>query len=152
MEVYGPMLREFVIFALAAFLLVLAAAPTAEDECVPRDIELERQKIIILQCESSCRHEGVWGDGGRAYGIAQFHEKTFNAMKKMAGRPGLNWRDKDDQLWLFDWALRNGHAHNWTCARWLAAEIVPAFAIKKAHALVKGSELCPTRQKDRSNG
>ncbi len=109
----------------------------------------ENQKEQILECESDNRHYDTGGkikkgDGGRAYGIAQFHKKTFEVLKKLARRPELDLKNKDDQLWLFDWALKNGHAHNWTCARWLAAETAPLFKIKKAHILVKGSKKCPT--------
>lgn len=79
------------------------------------DLEVEQEKLAILLCESNIRHEGVWGDGGRSYGIAQFQQATFNDLKKEAGRPQLRWMDREDQLWLLDWALRNGYGEYWTC-------------------------------------
>jgi hypothetical protein len=70
----------------------------------------------ITFCESSNRHEETWGDGGAAYGVAQFHKPTFNWMKNLAGHPEYNWKSKDDQLKLLDWAIRNGYGKHWgTC-------------------------------------
>lgn len=79
------------------------------------EAEIEREKLSIILCESGARHDGVHGDGGRSYGIAQFQLATFRDFRKEAGRPELRWRSRDDQLWLLDWALRNGYGDRWTC-------------------------------------
>jgi hypothetical protein len=79
------------------------------------DAEVERQKLSIILCESDGKHVGTWGDGGRSYGIAQFQRATFNDLRKEAGRPDLRWKNRDDQLWLLDWALRHGYGDRWTC-------------------------------------
>jgi hypothetical protein len=80
-----------------------------------QDLEVEQAKLAILLCESGVKHEGVWGDGGRSYGICQFQYRTFDWMRRSAGRPELRWKNRNDQLWLLDWALRNGHGKYWTC-------------------------------------
>ena len=79
------------------------------------DLEIEREKLNIILCESNVKHHGVWGDGGKSYGIAQFQYVTFNELRKEAGRPDLHWKDRDDQLWLLDWALRHGYGKYWSC-------------------------------------
>lgn len=73
--------------------------------------------IRTLRCESNMRHEGIYGDGGRAYGIAQFHKPTFNSFKKTANLPELEYKDREDQIQLMGWAFRNNLKHHWTCAR-----------------------------------
>lgn len=74
----------------------------------------------IISCESSGRHTNVWGDldyKHPAYGVAQFQERTFNWMRGLAGRNDLEWKNKEDQLWLLAWALENGKGKFWTCYR-----------------------------------
>jgi len=66
-------------------------------------------------CESGNKHDGVWGDGGLAYGKYQFHKRTFDWMKKKARRPELKRENLQDQEWLFAWALKNGYGSHWTC-------------------------------------
>ena len=79
------------------------------------DLEIEKQKLNILLCESGCKHTGVWGDGGKSYGIAQFQYKTFCDLKGEAGIPSLRWTNREDQIRLLDWALRHGYGKYWTC-------------------------------------
>lgn len=98
-----------------------AASPSYLDQLKIRltateyELEIEREKMSILLCESGIRHEGTWGDGGKSYGIAQFQLATFKDLRKEAGRPELQWKNRDDQLWLLDWALRHGYGKYWTC-------------------------------------
>ncbi len=89
-----------------------------------QDAELEREKLSILTCESGLRHEGIWGDGGKSYGIAQFQYATFKDLRTQAGRLDLRWKDMHDQLWLLDWALRNGYGRYWTCYKGRKLEVV----------------------------
>lgn len=89
--------------------------------------ELRHRKIVqrVIDCESSGRHEGVWGDGGKSYGIAQFQKKTFyylaaKALKSphspffKAGQSG-DWKDREDQIQLLSWAVKNGYGNLWSC-------------------------------------
>jgi hypothetical protein len=79
------------------------------------DLDVEKQKLSIILCESGCKHTGVWGDGGKSYGIAQFKYKTFCELRTEAGLPALRWKNRDDQVRLLDWALRHGYGKYWTC-------------------------------------
>jgi hypothetical protein len=90
-------------------------AKDREIQKLKEDIYVERAKLKIVLCESDGRHDNVWGDGGKSYGICQFQKPTFNWMRDLAGRPDLKWWSRDDQLALLDWALRNGYGKYWTC-------------------------------------
>lgn len=78
--------------------------------------EAEHKKIVvaIIKCESDGRHN-VYGDGGRSYGIAQFQKATFHWLAGKSGMKGLKWKDRDDQIQLLTWAVRNNYGHLWTC-------------------------------------
>jgi hypothetical protein len=71
----------------------------------------------VAMCESSVRHEGIYGDGGKAYGIMQFHQATFDWFKVKAGRPDFDRSIMSDQIELAAWAIKNGLGHHWTCYR-----------------------------------
>ena len=73
------------------------------------------EMMVTLKCESGYRHEGVYGDSGLAYGIAQFHEATFNSFRKTAGMPELEYKDRNDQIHLMAWAFSRGLKRHWTC-------------------------------------
>ena len=110
-------MKEEITFWSLVLLFILLFPIGLECEPIPKiDVAFEQQKLQILNCESGNRHYGVWGDNGKAYGIAQFHERTFNQFKTEAGYPQLRWESLADQLWLFDWALKNKHSGSWTCA------------------------------------
>lgn len=80
-----------------------------------RLLKKERDKLHIINCESGIRHEGIWGDNGASYGVAQFQYRTFDWMRTQAGKPRLKWKNRNDQLWLLDWALDQGYGKYWTC-------------------------------------
>lgn len=69
----------------------------------------------IIMCESGRHHKNVWGDGGQAYGIAQFHKETFYRFARQAHLQHMHWKSEADQIVLLNWALDNGHANSWTC-------------------------------------
>jgi hypothetical protein len=99
-----------------AILILLVLLPVTAEESCYRVTDTDRKALKIIQCESSCRHD-VYGDKGLAYGIAQFHKPTFNEFKLKAGRPELNYKSEEDQIWLLKWAIENGRTRHWTCAR-----------------------------------
>ena len=78
---------------------------------IPTGIEAK-----VISCESEGRFDAV-GDHGLAYGIAQFHESTFNRMKALSGFYWLNYKNALDQEVLLKWALENGFGREWTCYR-----------------------------------
>lgn len=106
-------------------LLALVAIPVlsfAYDFDVAEKVALKAKEygndpalsVIVLLCESNLQQE-IFGDHGNAYGIAQFWKSTFDAFKKEAGMPFLNYKNMDDQIELYSWALANGHSNSWTC-------------------------------------
>jgi hypothetical protein len=97
-------------------------AMTQEIDRLERTVDNESARVaemvmIVTNCESSNRHEGIYGDGGKAYGIAQIWEATFHRLARTMGRPELRWKDKRDQLIVLSWAIRNGYGKEWTCGR-----------------------------------
>lgn len=114
------------ITSVAAGIPAVVTAPAADCPAMTSPIvqicdSAERHKvdpdvlIALAQCESSLRHEGVYGDSGLAYGIMQFHEPTFEMFKKEAGMPDLEYKGMADQIELAAWALQNGLGSHWTC-------------------------------------
>lgn len=80
----------------------------------------EVQLRSTLKCESGFKHEGLFGDGGDAYGIAQFHFRTFYGYRKLAIEQGypfenFQYENREDQLELMSWAFLNGKQRAWTC-------------------------------------
>ena len=105
-------LKCLIIIAFGGF------AGESGESVLDYDWRVEKEAMQIVMCESGGRHEGLWGDMDKpypAYGIAQFQRRTFEYFKKLAGRPELKWKNKDDQLWLLRWAIKNGHARHWSC-------------------------------------
>lgn len=84
---------------------------------IEAEIAMRETMAKVIECESSGRHEGVWGDGGRSYGIAQFQRRTFGYLAEKSGIEGLDWKDRDDQIWLLRWSIDNGYGDLWTCYR-----------------------------------
>lgn len=108
---------KFYISILMTLFVVFGFVNVGQEAVCVKDIKFEQKKIAILKCESQLKHHNVWGDHGKSYGIAQFQLKTFNYLKTLANKPELRWKNCQDQLWLFDWALKNGYGKNWTCYR-----------------------------------
>ena len=88
---------------------------------IQAEIKLREQVLSVIMCESSGRHEGIWGDRGRSYGITQLQKPTWDYLSVKAGIQG-SWKDKQDQVRLLEWAIQNGHGDNWTCWRKLKKE------------------------------
>ena len=109
----------------------------AEKKLEKMEDELEHQKLIraIAMCESSGRHDGTWGDGGRSYGLFQFQKKTFYWLAKkisneqrvmsnednplnpplLRGTNKWNWKDVGHQYIVASWAVKNGYGNLWSC-------------------------------------
>lgn len=82
--------------------------------------QLEHNLLVeyIVQCESSGQTD-VWGDLNYpypSYGVAQFQERTFNRFATEAEFDGAEWKNPHHQIYLLDWALRQGYGKHWkTC-------------------------------------
>lgn len=99
-------------------LFLLLSVSSSGEVVLDIDWKIEREVYKIIKCESGCVH-GLWGDKNkpyRAYGIAQFQKRTFDWLKKLAGRPELKWKNEKDQLWLLRWAVKNNYSKYWSCA------------------------------------
>lgn len=77
--------------------------------------------LKILQCESNFR-SNVYGDGGKAYGIAQFHKPTFDRFALKAApemiKAGLwppQYKNPTHQVFLLGWAIKHHYGKSWTC-------------------------------------
>lgn len=126
-------------FGLMLLLVVFSTPPdlakdadelAAESELLRRDIsdlQLRLKRIeeevallervyAVAECESGLKHEGCWGDNGRAYGILQFHEPTFKWLCQISGIKG-DWMDREDQLRVGMWAFSHGYDYLWTCSK-----------------------------------
>ena len=69
----------------------------------------------VINCESSNRHEGIWGSRGE-YGILQYKEQSFNYFAEKYNFTG-DWRNKDDQIGLFLLLTDQERYDHWTCFR-----------------------------------
>lgn len=74
----------------------------------------ETKMIDVAKKESGMRCEGIYGDGGLAYCIYQFHEPTFNDFKEEMGKPWLDYRSEKDQIETAAWAFSKGLGYHWT--------------------------------------
>ena len=116
-------LSQSVLYAEDADIITPHKTSTATKEEISAIVEYyaslygvsTEEMMVTLKCESGYRHEGVYGDSGLAYGIAQFHEATFNSFRKTAGMPELEYKDRNDQIHLMAWAFSRGLKRHWTC-------------------------------------
>lgn len=67
----------------------------------------------VMMCESQGNPNAV-GDNGRAYGLFQFWENTFNLFAKDLGEK-LEWKNPEHQIKLASWAFSVGKQTHWTC-------------------------------------
>lgn len=76
---------------------------------------IDTEVARVIMCESGGQHEGVWGDHGKAYGIAQFWEKTFYWLADLAQLKDPDWYNREQQIYLLEWGIENGYGYLWTC-------------------------------------
>lgn len=80
----------------------------------------ETTALSVARCESEFKSTAI-GDGGRAYGVFQFHEQTFREFAKQFGNETLEYKNPEHSIQLAMWALANGKGNHWTCYRKLEA-------------------------------
>ena len=85
---------------------------------MPTDIKTDLIASKIIFEESGGVHE-TWGDLDYkypAYGICQMQERTFYWLAEKVGRTDLDWKNKEDQIFLLKWSINNGYCSLWsTC-------------------------------------
>jgi hypothetical protein len=87
---------------------------------------IETMVSQVTFCESSNKHEGVWGKAGE-YGVAQFKPRTFQWMARMAGHPEYRIGNRNDQIAILRWAIKNGYGNHWsTCYKKAATSFILA--------------------------
>lgn len=73
-------------------------------------------KVIICESQWNAEAKGDYRNGKpMAYGLLQFWFKTFEAFKKEADMPELEYKDPQDQLTLGAWGFANDKESHWTC-------------------------------------
>lgn len=96
-------------------------------EIALQEVSQEYEQLLLLEriikLESGGRHEGVWGDEGKSYGIAQFQEKTFYWLAEKANIENPNWKDEWQQIILLAWAVKNGYGGLWTSVKNIEKEV-----------------------------
>ena len=107
------MKKILLVFFIVAIMLLCPPIPLTNGNEGKNYFDEIRYQVGF--CESGNKHDGVWGDGGLAYGKYQFHSRTFDWMKDLAGKPELKRENLEDQEWLFKWAIKNGYGDHWTC-------------------------------------
>lgn len=52
-------------------------------------------------------------DGTRylAYGLYQFHHRTFTSFSRLSGNIGLDWKNPEHQLIVATWAIKHGYGY-----------------------------------------
>lgn len=73
----------------------------------------KKSYLDTIDCESNWKITAL-GDGGKAYGLAQFHRPTFEMFKQSRGLD-VEYDSAKGQLELMAWAFANDLQHHWTC-------------------------------------
>ena len=69
----------------------------------------------VIECESQNNHKAK-GDGGKAFGVMQYHKQSFENHAKLYGEK-LDYYSAHDQIKLGTWAIANGKGREWTAYR-----------------------------------
>mgnify|MGYP006336711371 CR=1 FL=1 len=69
--------------------------------------------LRVARCESNFNTQAI-GDGGRAYGVYQYHGPTFQSFSNLYGVT-YDYRSPTDQIDLTGWAFSQGLDTHWTC-------------------------------------
>ena len=78
------------------------------------------ETINLVICESGNKHEGVWGDNGKAYGRFQFWKIGFDDLVKITGNEDLllDWQNSTHQYFIYKQAYKKQLASKyWSCFR-----------------------------------
>jgi len=91
----------------------------------------EKMLDWVIMCESSGRHEGIWGRQGE-YGILQFKQKSFYWLSKKYNFTG-DWKSKEDQIDLFLLVSEEDKYKHLSCVR-------KFYQLKELEKLIKEME------------
>ena len=88
--------------------------PNSSSASSPLLVDYEMLDCVIM-CESSNRHEGIWGREGE-YGILQWKQDTWDWLSGVLDYSG-DIKDREDQIELFLIAVEADYGDHWTCFR-----------------------------------
>ncbi len=88
--------------------LIVEASNTIDDP-----IKINLMLNYVIDCESSGRHEGIWGQAGE-YGILQYKSETWDFLSEKYNYEG-DWKNQDDQIELFLLTSEQDKYQHWTC-------------------------------------
>lgn len=124
----NPFAKILIILLIGCFILfIISAVILSRTRIVNLDfnralnkpplkaIEITPQVYAVISCESQWVETAV-GDGGKAYGLAQFHKPTWEWLCKLSGK-NLDYYNPQHQIELLSWALENNRSYLWTCVR-----------------------------------
>ena len=103
----------FFLVVLMVSIFTVKSFPIGTDSITP----FEKLRYQVGYHESRNNHNVKPGDNGLAFGKYQFHKRTFNWMKGMAGMNDLDIAYEKDQETLFKWAIENGYGRHWSCIK-----------------------------------
>jgi hypothetical protein len=106
-------MKRFIFFATLTMILFCTVTNGADQHMT----RFDRIKYQVGYHESRNNHNVKNGDNGLAKGLYQFHDKTFDWMKGLAGMTNLNIAREKDQETLFEWAIENGYGRHWSCIK-----------------------------------
>lgn len=75
----------------------------------------EKELLAVIKCESGFRPE-VYGDGKQAFGLLQYHRKTFDKFASLYGQ-NLEYYSALDQIKLTSYIFANypQYKTQWSC-------------------------------------
>jgi len=120
-------IKNLILSAAIGIVFVSRPLVLAENIPVPQDVPgmiayysqvygaNSAELLNVAKCESGLR-TNVYGDGGYAFGVMQFHEQTFDLWSKQFGEE-LDYHSANDQIKLATWAFAQGNSYklHWTC-------------------------------------
>ncbi|MCL4437446.1 hypothetical protein M1513_00175 [Patescibacteria group bacterium] len=76
--------------------------------------------ILIAHCESFDFKTNKYniravGDGGKAYGLLQFHYSTFMEFAERVRMHHPHWKNPYQQIYIANWMIRHGYIRRWSC-------------------------------------
>lgn len=99
----------------------------------------DKVMLAMMNCESSGNQSAI-GDGGRAYGIYQYHNGTWERLEDKIGKD-MDITSEHDQVQMTAYALSQGMGSQWTSYRSIMNGGTYSFYSKlmKQHYTVKCS-------------
>jgi hypothetical protein len=103
-------MKKLMICLTTIIILLFTTTSSPYSQVTPTD-------LLVYQIgwyESRNNHNVKPGDNGKSFGRWQFQQRTFDWMKKLSGKHGLNIMSEKDQEELLRWALENNLGTHWT--------------------------------------